>query len=114
MRTINILILALLVVWPTVSFAGPESPNHTHTVQITMEQAGEEAKLILNKLVQKGKLENSWGQARMVDIQEKEFAKGPEWVISFHNPLISDEKQQDFYVFLSLTGKILAANYTGK
>ena len=37
-----------------------------------------------------------------------------EWVVSYKNEEIKDNTKQVFYIFLSLSGKITGANYTGK
>ncbi|VAW88082.1 hypothetical protein MNBD_GAMMA17-1542 [hydrothermal vent metagenome] len=46
-------------------------------------------------------------------IEQKSYKNGPEWVTTFKNDKISDVTKQTLYLFFSLDGHYIAANYTG-
>ena len=52
--------------------------------------------------------------AKPAKAEKKTFAKGPEWVVSFNNDKIKNKTKQTLYIFYSLNGHYIAANYTGK
>jgi len=68
----------------------------------------------VSKLVEKGKLEASWQSVKVAQSKQKKFGGNLEWVISFTNENISDSSKQTLYIFLSLGGEYIAANYTGE
>ena len=111
---ISICITALFMVLSTGAHAGPEGPDHTHSTLITQEQALEEAAMVVRKLAERGKLPKSWIDVAPLEVEKKTFKKGPEWVVKFHNPDVSNLEEQNLFVFISLTGKVLAANYSGE
>jgi hypothetical protein len=47
-------------------------------------------------------------------VEKKTFGNSQEWVVSFTNPKVQDVAKQTLYVFVSLTGEITGANYSGK
>lgn len=65
-------------------------------------------------LVAGGKIEASWKAVGLGTIEQVDGKKGKEWKVSFHNPKAADAAKQTLYVFLSLPGNVLAANFTGQ
>ncbi|MEY4712648.1 MAG: hypothetical protein RIS88_2098 [Pseudomonadota bacterium] len=61
-----------------------------------------------------GKIEASWKSAPHEKIEQVEGKKGKEWKVTFRNPQAVDKDKQALYVFLSVPGNVLAANFTGK
>ena len=106
--------LLLFIAAPFVVHAGPESPAHKHNTLITNDQAATEAAVVIRKLVERGKLAKSWAEVQPSPAEQKVFKKGLEWVVSFTNPAEPSKEKQTLYVFISLTGKILAANFSGE
>ncbi len=113
MRRMILCLLAMFALVTTMAHAG-SGHDHGPAPEINRQQAVKKAKDIVAKLVRKGKLENSWAEIREVDVEKKDFQKGPEWVVSFNNPAIEDQAKQTLYMFLSSSGEYLAANYSGK
>lgn len=60
------------------------------------------------------KLIISWKDTAVAKTEKKKFGKQLEWVVSFNNKSIKEADKQTLYIFLSLGGEYLAANYTGK
>jgi hypothetical protein len=65
-------------------------------------------------LVSSGKLDASWKAVKHETVEQIDGAKGEEWKVTYRNPQITDAAKQTLYVFLSLPGNVLAANFTGK
>ena len=86
--------------------------GHDHG-PISSDQAGAKAIKKMAQLVSKGKIDASWQGLDPSSIEKKTFSKGPEWVVTFKNDKISDVSKQTLYLFYSLDGHYLAANYTG-
>ncbi len=66
------------------------------------------------QLAKKGKIDKSWASASSVGAEKKDFGKGEEWVVTFRNDKVQDKSKQILYVFYSLDGHYIAANFTGK
>ncbi len=56
-----------------------------------------------------GKIDLAWAQAKIEGVAQKQFKKGPEWVLT----LVNNEKQKQ-YVFMTLDGFVTGANATGE
>ncbi len=114
MKKISAALLVLFLFSSAVVFAGPGS-DHSHepSAPISEEKALKTAGDVVVTNVKKGKLDQSWENVKPTKIIQKTFKKEPEWVIIFNNDKIVDQNKQTLYVFLSLSGHYLGANYTG-
>ncbi len=65
-------------------------------------------------LVASGKLDASWKAVKHEKVEQVDGKKGKEWKVTFKNPAATDKVKQALYVFLSVPGNVLAANFTGK
>lgn len=65
-------------------------------------------------LASSGKLDASWKAVKHEKVEQVDGKKGKEWKVTFRNPAASEKDKQTLYVFLSLPGNVLAANFTGK
>lgn len=89
---------------------GPNSSHHS----VDGERAAEVASNKVRELVDTGKLDDTWLEAtKRPTVEKKEFEKGPEWVITYVNGSESDPSKKTLYVFISMTGRYIAANFTG-
>lgn len=114
--TTTIFTLALLLL-PMASLAGSEH-NHDHDhghshEPATQGQAEQAASQVIVQLVDKGKIDASWKASPVEKSEKKKFGQNLEWVVRFNNKTISDPEKQTLYIFLSLTGDYIAANYSG-
>jgi hypothetical protein len=64
-------------------------------------------------LVETKKLDESWASINVSSVEKKMFNGEPEWVAVFVNDKITDTEKRKFYVFLTLGGDYIAANFTG-
>jgi hypothetical protein len=115
----RLLLFFLILGLPAVSPAhqghgghGGSNPYKELGIEIDERQAMKFSKAVINKLVEKEKLEESWNQAEYEKSEKKRFKKELEWVVSFHNNKTPGSKST-LYIFLSLYGDFLGANFTG-
>ena len=120
MRVPAIVFSFMLSLFPVAVWAGADHDHghdhgHSHSHDpATQSQAEEVAVKSVAQLVEKGKIDNSWTAVSVAKSEKKKFGNNMEWVVSFTNDKISDPEKKTLYVFLSLTGEYIAANYTGK
>jgi hypothetical protein len=65
-------------------------------------------------LIKAGKLETSWEAAKQDKVEQVNGKKGKEWKVTFRNPAASDKSKETLYMFFTLPGNFIAANFTGQ
>lgn len=110
--TVYVFVL-LMFSMPLVFADGGGDHTHEPAAPISENEALKKASGALESIVKKGKLDQSWGEVKPQKIIQKTFKNGPEWVVTFDNPKAENKDKQTLYVFLSLSGKVLAANFSG-
>jgi hypothetical protein len=65
-------------------------------------------------LIKGGKLDASWAGVKPEKVETVDGKKGKEWKLTFKNPAVTDASKQTLYMFYSLPGNFIAANFTGK
>lgn len=92
---------------------GHSNHGHSHGT-IGNKQAVAKGLAKVKFLAQKGTIDKSWKEITQGSATKKTFNHNTEWVIMFNNDKITDKSKQRLYVFFSLDGHYIAANYTGK
>jgi len=92
---------------------GHSMHGHAHG-PVTAEQVKSKAKRTMLNLVKRKVIDQSWTSVVPLKAEKKTFSKGEEWVVSFNNSQIKDKSKQTLYIFFSLNGHYIAANYSGK
>ncbi|MDH5518308.1 MAG: DUF6488 family protein [Gammaproteobacteria bacterium] len=87
--------------------------GHSHA-PVDQATAKVMASKIITSFVKQKTIDESWLSVTDSTVEKKVFNGQQEWVVSFVNEKISDAKKRKLYVFLSLSGDYVAANYTGK
>ncbi|EDZ62005.1 hypothetical protein SMGD1_0074 [Sulfurimonas gotlandica GD1] len=89
--------------------------GHSHAqAKVSQSVVKKQANQGLTRLIQSGKVEKSWSNIPIKDMNKKQFHHNMEWVVSYENKKITNKTEQTLYIFVSLTGEITGANYTGK
>lgn len=65
-------------------------------------------------LASKGKIDPSWKGVKLDKAETVEGKKTKKWMFSFKNPKEKDASKQTLYLFYTLSGNFIAANFTGK
>jgi len=112
-----IIFVSVFILGSTSLFAGAghehkHDGSHAHG-SISSEKAETKATKRVKRLADAGKIDKSWAQVKASSVAQKTYAKGPEWVVTFKNTNVSDVNKQSLYLFYSLDGHYIAANYTG-
>lgn len=112
-----LLCFALGLLPTTVTAGSGQDHDHGHShshVPVNQETAKTNATKIVVALVNRNKLENSWTAITASSVEKKSVNGNTEWLVVFDNDKITDTRKQKLYVFLTLGGEYIAANYTGK
>ena len=72
------------------------------------------AQQVRDTMVKDGKLEKSWRFLLPEQTERVDGAKGPQWKLTFRNPIAVDPAKQRLYIFFSQPGQFIAANHTGQ
>jgi hypothetical protein len=65
-------------------------------------------------LIKNGKIDASWAGVKLEQSETVDFKNKKEWKLTFKNPTEKDAAKQTLYMFYSLNGNFLVANFTGK
>ena len=98
----------------TTAYAG-EGSGHPHgpVKAATEKQVIKNACDTVAAIVKKYKIDASWAEVNPTKAQKIKFKYGQEWIVSFNNRKVADQEKRTLYVFLSLDGQYLGANYSG-
>lgn len=105
--------LGLLPMTVTAGSDHDHGHSHSHT-PVNQETAKSNAKAIVAALVKRDKLDSSWTATTASSVEKKSINGDTEWLIVFVNDKITDTSKQKLYVFLTLGGDYIAANFSGK
>lgn len=108
-----LVLFSLVMVLPAYAGAGHEHGSHSHG-PVSADKAQDNAFKKVKFLASKGTVASSWTSAKFENAEKKTFGKNVEWVVSFKNDKVKDKSKQTLFIFLSLDGRYIAANYTGK
>lgn len=65
-------------------------------------------------LVKAGKLDKSWETAKQDKVEQVDGRKSKEWKVAFKNPAAKDKSKDTLYMFFTMPGNFIAANFTGQ
>lgn len=97
------------------SHSHDDGHNHSHTKEeVSKQDIQQIANLQLMMLVESGKVDKSWSDKPILNMEKKKFHHNMEWVVSYRNKEVKDKEKQTLYIFVSLYGDVTGANHTGK
>ena len=67
-----------------------------------------------NTLVGSGKIDAAWKALKHDKVEQVEGKKGKEWKITFKDPEAKGKANEILFMFFTLPGNFIAANFTGK
>ncbi len=112
---ITICVLSSLLFGAPAMAGSGHDHGHSHAHDpVNKATAEKNASDIIASLLMKNIIENSWASIKATSVEKKAINGSQEWVVIFNNEKISDKEKQTLYVFLSIAGEYIAANYTGK
>lgn len=99
----------------TVALADERSGCHFHgNTSATSETVASCAFQRKGMLIKNGKIDKSWQSVPQDDIQQVDGKKGKEWMVTFRDPNAKDKTKEKLYIYFTVTGNFIAANFTGK
>lgn len=114
MRIKNFIFGLVLSLFSVAASAGT-GHNHGHSHEpVSQERAQAVASQYMQRLADSGKIDKSWKSVVGSKAEQKKFGNRMEWVVVFNNDKVTDAGKRKLYVFLTLAGEYLAANYTGE
>lgn len=99
----------------TAAHADPGGRCHFHgskpASEATVQDCAAQRK---DALIKAGKLDASWKAISADKIEALDGKKGKEWKVSYRNPAVADKSKETLYMFFTLPGNFIAANFSGK
>ncbi|MBV1891997.1 MAG: hypothetical protein KUG60_01685 [Gammaproteobacteria bacterium] len=98
-----------------IAMAGSDH-NHGHShapAPVLQATASTKATAIVAALVKNNKLDESWASTTPSSVEKNVYEGSEEWVAVFVNDKVTDTAKQKLYVFMTLSGDYIAANFTG-
>ena len=97
------------------AFAGAGSSCHFHGLKQAEQSAIEQcANQRRDLYLKNGTIEASWKGIKPSIVEVVNGEKGQEWRIRFDNSNASDKTKNELFMFFTLPGNFVAANYSGK
>lgn len=117
-RLIKATVVTLALSFTTLYAAGGHSHDdghgHSHSPkEVSKADVQKTAKVQLKRLIRHNKINKSWSNTAVEDMQKKKFKHGEEWVVTFNNKKSEDKSKQTLYIFITKYGEVTGANYTG-
>jgi hypothetical protein len=110
-----ITIFAATLFLSTGTIAGEDSSCHFHGNKIATEEIVTNCAIERKeRLITQGKIESSWKTIEPGKPEMVEGKKGKEWLVTFIDPAITDKTKEKLYMFFTISGNFIAANFTGK
>jgi hypothetical protein len=112
--------LSTAVVLSTLTFVHPAAADAGSRCHFHGAKPAAEATVIgcarerVASLVKVGKLDASWQGIQPGKPEQIDGKKGKEWKLVFSNPSVADKGKGTLYLFYTLPGNFIAANYTGQ
>lgn len=114
-KLMSILVVSTLFISSQVLAGAGHDHDHGHSHSpVSADAVVGKAVTKVKQLAEDKKIDASWKNVKSTGAEKKTFGKGLEWVVSFNNEKIADKTKQNLYIFFSLDGYYIAANYTGK
>lgn len=114
-KIISIATLVTTMAFAPAAFAGGGGSCHFHGNAPAKETVVVGcAKDQLSNLVAKAKIEMSWKSATLDKAETVEGKSMKEWKLTFKNPAALEANKRTLYMFFTLTGNFIGANFEGK
>ena len=114
-KLVSIATLLLSISTVPAAFAGGDGKCHFHGSTPAKEPVVVGcANSYKDALVGKGKLNASWKNAALINSEVVDGKDKKEWKLSFKNAAEKDASKQTLYLFYTLTGNFIAANFSGR
>jgi len=119
MKTSTLTVLTALTLstalWAPTALADPGNSCHFHGKKPAAEPIVSGCAVQRkDMLVKSGKLEAAWSAIKPASIEAVDGKKGKEWKVTFKDATAKDKSKETLYMFFTLPGNFIAANFTGQ
>jgi hypothetical protein len=90
---------------------GGHSHSHGPEKAISEDRVKARSQEEIARLIKKEKLDASWSKAEFLSSEKKTTKGKEEWLVTYKNEA---SEKKTLFIFLTLGGKFVAANHTGK
>jgi len=116
MKKITLTALSLCTaLWAPIAFADLGNSCHFHgkkpAAEATVSGCAMQRK---EALIKSGKLGATWSVVKPEKIETVDGKKGQEWKVTFKDTTAKDKTKETLYMFFTLPGNFIAANFTGQ
>jgi hypothetical protein len=112
--TTAVILTSLLFGAPAMAGSGHDH-GHSHAqTPVSQAMAEKSADNVIASLVEREKIDKTWAVIKAQSIKKNNNTGHPEWVVIYLNDNVTDTEKKKLYVFLTIAGEYIAANYTGK
>lgn len=89
---------------------------HDGVVHVPVDATGatKSAHTVISEIIKMKQIDASWAGIEPVSVETRENNEKTEWVVIINNNKAENAAEQTIYIFLTLGGDYLAANFTGK
>ena len=87
--------------------------HHIYKDEVTNTAVKKIAKDEVLRLATEKKIPKSWKSMPITKLGKTHHSYTNDWVVVFENDKVKRKSKQILYIFVSVTGKIMGANYTG-
>jgi len=102
-------------VYPASALASAGGSCHFHgnkpAVEATVLACAVQRK---DTLASSGKIDATWKNVKQDKVEQVDGKKGKEWKVTFANPAAKDKGKETLYLFFTVPGNFIAANFTGQ
>lgn len=110
---IAVSIFTLFLATPVFAGSGHSHGPAKAQEKVSSIEVTKKASSIVESLAKQGTIPTSWVGLKENKVEQKKFNQQLEWVVSYKNKEIQDASKQTLYLFFTLYGEYLAANYSG-
>ena len=104
-----------IALWTPAAFASAGGSCHFHgnkpAIEATVSGCALQRK---DARIKSGKLDTSWRTVKPASIEAVDGPKGQEWKVTFKDATAKDKSKETLYMFFTLPGNFIAANFTGQ
>ena len=113
--SIPALIIAGSLAFSLPAFAGDAADCHFHGSKPASQEAVSGcAAQRQQALIASGKIDKSWQVIKPASFEQVDGQRGKEWKVTFKDAAAADKTKENLYMFFTVQGNFIAANFTGK
>ncbi len=96
-------------------FAGDAEDCHFHGSKVASQETVSGCAVKRQQaVIASGKIDKSWQAIKPATFEQVDAQRGKEWKVTFKDEAAADRAKESLYMFFTVQGNFIAANFTGK